>query len=252
MKRNIKLTLAFVGTAYCGWQSQLNGKSVQSVLADAVFSLTGEKPTLQGCGRTDAKVHANNYICNFRTDSKLATRDMLRALNAILPSDICVKDACEVPLSFHSRFDAVEKQYVYLICNSPVRNPFLEGRALMYPYPIDEKVLNSACRHFLGTHDFSAFCASKSSVKDKTRTISYADVSRDGDIVTFTVRGNGFLYNMVRIMVGTLLYIAMGKIAPQSLPDIIASGERHNAGATAKAYGLYLDRVRYDIKDEDK
>ena len=246
MERNIKLDITYIGSAYCGWQSQRNGRTVQETLAAAIEKLTGAYPKLHGCGRTDAGVHAKNYCCSFRTPSKASPETFVRGLNALLPRDIAVKSASEAAPDFHARFSVTGKKYEYYILNSKTRDPFREGRALHYPYPLDEKQLDRAAKDFLGEHDFSAFCAAGGSVKDKVRTITEAYVRREGDVVVFSVAGNGFLYNMVRIMVGTLLAVAQGKIAPDAIPAIIASGDRDAAGATAKPQGLYLSEVYYD------
>lgn len=246
MERNIKLVITYNGAAYCGWQSQRNGGTVQETLAAAIERLTGAYPKLHGCGRTDSGVHAKNYVCSFRTPSKASPETFVRGLNALLPRDIAVRSASEAAPDFHARFSVTGKKYEYYILNSKTRDPFWEGRALHYPYPLDEKQLDRAAEAFLGEHDFSAFCAAGGSVKDKVRIITEASVRREGDVVVFSVAGNGFLYNMVRIMVGTLLGTAQGKIAPGAIPAIIASGDRNAAGATAKPQGLYLSEVYYD------
>ena len=246
MERNIKLDITYIGSAYCGWQSQRNGRTVQETLAAAIEKLTGAYPKLHGCGRTDAGVHAKNYCCSFKTPSKTSPETFVRGLNALLPRDIAVKSASEAAPDFHARFSVTGKKYEYRILNSKTRDPFWEGRALHYPYPLDEAELDRAAKAFLGEHDLSAFCASGGSVKDKVRTITEASVRREGDVVVFSVAGNGFLYNMVRIMAGTLLAIAQGKIAPDAIPAIVASRDRNAAGATAKPQGLYLSEVYYD------
>lgn len=246
MERNIKLVITYNGAAYCGWQSQRNGTTVQETLAAAIERLTGACPKLHGCGRTDSGVHAKNYVCSFKTPSKATPETFVRGLNALLPRDVAVKSASEAKQDFHARFSVTGKKYEYYILNSKTRDPFWEGRALHYPYPLDEKQLDRAAKAFLGEHDFSAFCSAGGSVKDKVRIITEASVRREGDLVVFTVAGNGFLYNMVRIMAGTLLAVAQGKIASDALPEVIASGDRNAAGATAKPQGLYLSEVYYD------
>jgi len=246
MERNIKLVITYNGAAYCGWQSQRNGTTVQETLAAAIERLTRACPKLHGCGRTDSGVHAKNYVCSFKTPSKATPETFVRGLNALLPRDVAVKSASEAEPDFHARFSVTGKKYEYRVLNSKTRDPFWEGRALHYPYPLDEKLLDRAAKAFLGEHDFSAFCSAGGSVKDKVRIITEASVRREGDLVVFTVAGNGFLYNMVRIMAGTLLAVAQGKIAPDALPAVIASGDRNAAGATAKPQGLYLSEVYYD------
>jgi len=245
MERNIKLTISYLGSAYCGWQCQKNGKSVQETVAAAIESLTGFAPKLHGCGRTDSGVHAKKYYCSFKTESEATLLTYKRGLNALLPRDISVLDVSEADMDFHARFSVKAKRYEYYILNSPERDPFWEGRALHYKRRLDEKALSEAACAYVGEHDFSAFCSTGGSVENKVRIIEEAFVRRQGDMVIFSVTGNGFLYNMVRIMVGTLLEIAEGKINAAELPDIIASGDRSRAGATARPQGLYLSEVYY-------
>jgi len=243
--RNILLTITYEGSAYHGWQVQENALTVQQALQDALESLFGSRPAVTGCSRTDTGVHASMFCCNFRANSSLECERIMAALNHFLPEDIAVNGCREVPWGFHARYDCLGKRYKYLIWNGPVRNPFYINRAFHYRYPLDENMLDEAARQFIGTFDFSAFCASGSSTLSKTRTISHAEVRRKGDIVEFTVEGDGFLYNMVRIMAGTLIYIAEGRIDKSGIGDIIKSGDRSRAGFTAPAEGLYLDEVSY-------
>ena len=216
---------------------------------EAIGRVTGEASSTIGCSRTDAGVHANEYFFNFHTDSQIPETRLVPALNAHLPYDIVVTSCKEVEESFHARYCAVGKEYRYLIHNSFVRDPFSENRKYHYRYPLDEQLMHRAAQSFVGTHDFSAFCSAGSTVKDTVRTITYANVSREEDLVVFTVRGTGFLYNMVRIMVGTLLAVAEGKLGEQDIPEIIQSGDRNRAGVTAPAHGLYLNRVFYDPRE---
>lgn len=245
MERNIKLTLSYIGTDYCGWQSQKNGRSIQNTVSEAIEHITGSYPKLFGCGRTDAGVHAKNYCCSFKTESKTETDTFVKGLNAVLPKDISVKCAEEVSEDFNARFSVVGKKYEYYILNTKQRDPFWENRAYHYREKLDEQALDKAASCFLGEHDFVGFSSTGSSVKTTVRTITDASVRREGDMVIFSVSGNGFLYNMVRIMVGTLLAIAQGKINAEDLPEIINSRDRNRAGTTAKAQGLYLSEVYY-------
>ena len=167
-------------------------------------------------------------------------------MNIMLPADIAVKSAVPVPDSFHPRYDVKSKEYRYRILNSRIRDPFLAGRAYQFPVPLDTVLMNRAAGYFVGTHDFSAFTASGSDVADRVRTVYNCSVTSDGGIVTVTVSGSGFLYNMVRIITGTLIDVSCGKICADSIPDIIASLDRERAGFTAPACGLYLYRVEYD------
>ncbi len=248
--RNLFFTLAFDGTAYHGWQVQKNGISVQQIIQDAFEKILGERGNIVGCSRTDAGVHANMYCFNMRTGSNWNCDRLISALNANLPFDIAVTSCCDVGYDFHARYDCVSKQYIYKIWNSPVRNPFKNGYALHYKYPLNEKMLENEAKAFLGEHDFASFCSAHSKIGSTVRNISSFTVERFGDEIILTVEANGFLYNMVRIMVGTLLKIAQGKIEQGSICDIIASKDRSRAGITAPAHGLYLNKVNYifDLK----
>lgn len=246
MERNIKLTLMYDGSPFHGWQMQENAVTVQGCLTEAAERIFGHKITIQGCSRTDAGVHANTFCCNFKTEKEIPCEKIKVGLNALVPESMVVLNAEEAPLSFNARFDCKGKEYIYKIWNSRQRNPFLVGKALHYPYPLDCKLLNEEAKSFLGYHDFSSFCASGSVVKDTRRTVYDCRLEREGDLVIFHVTGDGFLYNMVRIMVGTLLSINSGKIEKGTIPEIISSGDRVRAGITAKAQGLYLNKVFYD------
>ncbi len=250
--RNLLLTLSFDGGNYHGWQVQANAASVQQTLQDAFEQICGSRDNVIGCSRTDAGVHANMYCCNIRTASGIDCDKLVLALNAVLPDDIAVISCAEVPYEFHARYDCQSKEYIYRIWNSPVRNPFLRGRALHYKYELDAEMLSGQAKQFIGTHDFSAFCAAGSSVEDTVRTVTFAGVHREGDEVIFTVCANGYLYNMVRIMVGTLIYIAEGKIERDTIGDIIASLNRERAGVTAPPHGLYLNEVKYIAGEQNE
>ncbi len=243
--RNFLLEISYNGKNYHGWQVQSNAVTVQEKLQDAIESVFGSREDIKGCSRTDSGVHANMFCCNFKTDKNIPAEKISDALNANLPNDISVKACREVPLDFHARYDCKGKEYVYRIWNGKTRNPFLDKLCCFYKYDVDVELLNNEAKSFIGKYDFSAFCATGSSVEDKVREIYSFDVSRCGEEVLFTVRGNGFLYNMVRIMVGTLLDISSGKISPGTICDIIKSGDRSKAGFTAPAEGLYLNSVYY-------
>ena len=243
--RNILLTIKYLGTAYSGWQVQANAPSVQETLQDAVERLFGVRESVVGCSRTDAGVHANMYCCNIRTGSALPCDVAVRGLNAHLPDDIAVLSCRDVDYDFHARYDCRGKEYIYIIHNSHIRDPFLLGRSWDFKKHIDARFLNEQAQGFVGTHDFKAFCASGSSVQSTVRTVKSFRVTRDGENVIMSVSADGFLYNMVRIMVGTLTDITLGRIKPDTIPEIIASLERKNAGITAPPQGLYLNRVYY-------
>ncbi len=244
--RNLLLTISYVGTDYHGWQIQENALTVQEVFQKALFAVTGLSEDIKACSRTDTGVHAREFCVSLLTESKIPPERLAAALNHGLPRDIAVKSCKAVPLDFHARYSCKGKEYTYEIWNHPVREPFLEGRALHYWYPIDEALLDRAAKYYLGSHDFSSFCTLDSRERgDLTRTVTEAKVERRGDLVVFTVAADGFLYNMVRIMTGTLLRVQQGKLSPEDIPGILAAEDRRAAGPTAPACGLYLNRVFY-------
>ena len=243
--QRLLLTLRYDGSRYHGWQVQQNGITVQETLQDAVERLTGIRSGLTGCSRTDAGVHAEMFCCAFDTASPLRGEKMVKALNAHLPRDIAVYGCREVEADFHPRYAALGKRYVYRIWNAPERNPFWEGRALHCRRPLDAAFLNEQAAAYVGTHDFASHQAAGSTVEETIRTVRRAEVERRGEMVLFTVEADGFLYNMVRIMVGTLLGLQAGSLEAGSIPAILESGSRERAGATAPACGLYLDHVFY-------
>ncbi len=242
----ILLTIRYRGTAYHGWQVQPNGVTVQETLQNAIEAVTGVRSGVIGCSRTDAGVHAETFCCTFDTESPLRGERLALALNAHLPQDVAVRDAREVAAEFHPRYDARGKRYVYRVWNGRQRNPFFEENAIHIAVPLDNAKMDTAAKAFLGTHDFAPFCAAGSSVEDTVRTVSRCDVTREGDLVTVTVEADGFLYNMVRIMVGTLLDIVNGRLAEDVIPTIFAQNTRDAAGTTAPAKGLTLQDVFYD------
>lgn len=243
--RNIALTLAFDGTAYHGWQVQANARTVQQMLQDALEAVLRQRPPVTGCSRTDAGVHAREYVCNFRTGSHIPCPNLLRALNVSLPPDIAVQDCREADPAFHARYSAAGKEYVYRILSGPARSPFWFRYALHWPWPLDMRRMQAAADAFMGTHEFSAFCATGGSVRDHVRTVSAARVERTDGLVVFRVRADGFLYHMVRIMAGTLLDVARGAMEPDGIGAVLRSGRRDAAGFTAPAHGLCLNRVFY-------
>lgn len=244
--RNLLFKIAFCGAAFHGWQQQDNAITVQGELKSAFKRLTGEDVNIIGCSRTDAGVHANEFFFNVRTASTIPVESFPVALmSSKLPSEISVYSCKEVDYDFNARFDCEKKEYEYVIENAKTPSPFYYKRAMNYKYNIDVDLMNKAAKHFIGTFDFSAFCAADAQVKSKVRTIYDASVIRDGDLVKFRVQGNGFLYNMVRIMAGTLLYVNNGKIKGDDIPSIIESKDRTKAGITAIPDGLYLNKVFY-------
>ena len=247
MERNFLIKLSYDGAAYHGWQIQDNALTVQQVFQEALQKITGLTEDIKACSRTDTGVHAREFCVSLKTESPIPPERLLAALNHYLPEDVAVRSVEQVPLDFHARYSCKGKEYVYQIWNHSVRDPFLKGRALHYWYPIDEELLNRAAVHYLGAHDFSSFCTLDRREKgDLTRTVFTSKVERAGDLVTFTVAADGFLYNMVRIMVGTLLRVQQGKLTPEDIPGILEAKDRKAAGPTAPACGLYLNRVFYD------
>lgn len=249
MMRNILVTIRYDGRTYHGWQVQDNGSTVQEDFQQALAGVIGHRPDIKGCSRTDAGVHANMFCISFKTEHAIPTERLPHALNRYLPRTIAAMGAREVPEDFHARYSCKGKEYIYQIHNAEFRNPFLEGYALHYWQRLDDEVMREAAVHFLGRHDFTSFCTVDPSRQkgDFHRTIQRIGVLREGNMVTVSVQADGFLYNMVRIMVGTLLYTAQGKIAPDRIPEIISAKDRKLAGPTAPPEGLYLNRVFYEL-----
>ncbi len=242
---NYLLTIRFDGSRYHGWQYQENAISVQQRIMEAAARMFGETPVVNGCSRTDAGVHANRFCCNFKVPKEYPPENVIAALNTYLPNDIAVLECRTVDEDFHARFSCKGKEYEYVVWNAPIRDPFLEKRAYQYKYPLDADLLDRQAKDLLGKHDFCCFMAAGSDAKTTVRTITRADVRREGEKVIFTFAADGFLYNMVRIMTGTLLYIGGGKIPQDSIPAIIASKDRLQAGITVPGDGLYLNRIFY-------
>ena len=245
--RNIKLIIEYDGTNYCGWQVQENGPTIQGSVEKALLAVTGENITINGSGRTDAGVHARGQTANFMTESTIPGEKFAYALNNKLPRDIVIRQSSEVPLDFHARFSATGKKYIYLIYNSKFPSALLRNYAYHVNYceRLDIGRIEKAAEAFIGTYDFAGFMAAGSKVKDTVRTIYELSIERDSDLLRFNFKGNGFLYNMVRIITGTLLYAGIGKIDPYEIKDIIESRDRERAGITAPASGLYLEEVYY-------
>lgn len=243
--KNYLLCLRFDGSAFHGSQRQKNATSIQKALENALSVILRQDTKIKMCSRTDAGVHANMFCVNFFTDVVFDSSKLVCSLNGILPRSVAVYGITSVKNDFNAQKSCISKEYIYKIWNSSYRNPFLENYALHFTRELDVDLLNGEAKAFSGEHDFAAFCASGSNVSSTVRTIYDASLKRDGELVTFTVRGNGFLYNMVRIMTGTLLDIANGKIERGNIHHIINSKDRNLAGATAPSKGLYLNRVFY-------
>ena len=246
---NFLLTLAYDGTNYCGFQVQPNGRSVAAVFQDALEAVLGTRPDIKGCSRTDAGVHALGFRLNFHADTRIPPEKLPLALNQHLPPDIRVLAARVVPEDFHARYAAHTKTYLYRIHNSPIDSPFDEKYYTRVPRRLDTAKMNTAARRFVGKHDFLALCAAGSSAAahgDTVRTITACAVARHGDEVEITVTADGYLYNMVRILAGTLCEVGAGRMQPEAIPGILASRDRHKAGPTLPAKGLFLKSVEYD------
>ena len=231
--RNIALILMYNGAAYHGWQVQKTEISVAQTLERGLSMVCGEPVKVTGCGRTDAGVHAEHYVANFRTDSRIPVDRLPFAANTHIPEDIVVKAAYEVAEDFNAIGSCIKKEYTYRIYNSRIKNPFYVDRAYFYPKRLDEAVMDRAARMFEGTHDFAAVRSVGTNV-------------RSGELLELKVCADGFLYNMVRAITGTVLYAAEGKLTPEDIPVILDSGNRTLAGPTAPPGGLYLTRVWYE------
>lgn len=245
--RNIKMTVAYDGTNYHGFQVQNRTglKTIQGTLENALSLLTKEEISVIGSGRTDAGVHARGQVINFKSQTRIPAARFPLAVNSVLPADIVVLEAQDVPEDFHARFQAKRKTYCYKIYNDRQLSPFWRYYAYHVPVPLDVEGMANGAASFLGTHDFRGFCAKDTAVSNFVRTIYSFSVAQDGPIISFTVTGDGFLYNMVRIMVGTLLEIGKKKRNPGEIPSLLAAGERKLAGMTIPPLGLYLLSVEY-------
>lgn len=257
--RNILITICFDGKAYHGWQVQKNALTVQEVFQNALIKLFGDEFSVKGCSRTDAGVHANMYCLSVRISRtyknkksfKIPCENLVFALNNILPRDIAVIKCQDVPPDFHARYSCRGKQYLYKILNTQIRNPFLESYALHYRYPMDIEKMTQAAKFYLGKHDFTSFCNINNNVRgDMVRNVKKFEILKKDSMIEMKVEADGFLYNMVRIMVGTLLKVCQGKLSPTDIPYVIDGKDRTKAGKTAPPQGLYLNKVFYDLGDE--
>jgi tRNA pseudouridine38-40 synthase len=243
--KNIKLTIEYDGTGYHGWQRQQNAPSVQAVIESALKKLTREDIKLVAAGRTDTGVHALGQVANFHTSANIPPEKYSYALNSILPDDIVIKHSVEVDRSFHSRFDARWRKYRYIIRNSRFPSALERNREWHIRGTLDRVAMQNCCSYLTGTHDFSVFMSSKSNVENTVRTVMSTCLFKDGERIIFEITADGFLYNMVRIIVGTLVKAGRGEMAPDEMAELIKSGDRNKAGMTAPAHGLYLVEVHY-------
>ena len=244
--RNIALKLMYNGTAYHGWQVQKNAVSVCETIQKALGRICGEEIHLTGCGRTDAGVHAERYVASFRTNARIPVERLPFAINTHTPEDIAVRAACEVADDFNAIGSCLRKEYTYRIYNSSIKNPFYVNRAYFYPYPLDESLLDLAASQFIGTHDFAAVRSVGTETRTTVRTVYTCSVTRSGELLELKVSADGFLYNMVRAITGTVLYAAEGKIRPSEIPEILESRDRSRSGPTVPPGGLYLTRLWYE------
>lgn len=245
MEKNYKLIIAYKGTDYSGWQVQPNKNTIQGTVEDTFKLMFKSKIKLSASGRTDAGVHALAQVANFRSEFDIRPDKLVQALNTKLPGDIRIKDCSIMDDEFHSRYDAIGKTYLYYIYNSRINSPFWKDYSYMVPYRLDFDKMAVAAQGFKGEHDFLGFMSSGSSVKDTVRTIHDIKLHKNDNMIVMEITGNGFLYNMVRIIAGTLIDIGRGKIPVEEIKAIIDSKDRKRGGHTAKANGLFMKNVYY-------
>lgn len=243
---NYKMVIAYDGSRYNGWQKQGNTKdTIQGKLEKVLEKLEGREVEVIGAGRTDAGVHALGQVANVKLESKINGETLLQYLNQYLPEDIAVLSVKEVPMRFHSRLNATEKTYLYRIYRSEIPNPFIRKYTVTITEELDIEKMRMAAELLIGEHDFKSFCSLKKSKKSTIRTLYSITIEEIEEEIRISVRGNGFLYHMVRIIVGTLLEVGTGKKKPEEIEQILEKGERQAAGKTAPAHGLFLKEVKY-------
>lgn len=245
-ERNVKVVLEYDGTAYEGWQSQASGNTIQDALVRAIQAVTGEKATVYGAGRTDAGVHAAGQVANFRTRTAIPADRLPHALNAHLPDDISVLSAEDVPPEFHAQFSARGKTYRYAVVCRPTRPSLDRNRVYWWRSELDVEAMRRAASYLVGEHDFRAFGSATSEIKNTVRRIHRLDIEFRRPYIEFWVSGNGFLYNMVRSLVGTLLLVGKGDLTAEAVEEILRSRDRRRAGPVVPAKGLTLVEVHYE------
>jgi len=244
--RNIKLTIQYDGTRYSGWQFQKNAKSIQDTIEKAVKTITGKHSRLIGSGRTDSGVHAKAQVANFKTNSKIPLKNIQMALNSALPGDIVISKIDEVPIDFNAQHNAVSKLYCYTIYNNDFVDPLIRNFAAKCFYKLDISAMRSSAKFFLGRHDFKSFQTNDGGgEKDTVRTIKEIKIEKRGDLIYIYIEADGFLYNMVRSIVGTLIEIGRGKLESDSVKHMLAKRDRRCSGPTVPAKGLCLISVKY-------
>ena len=247
MRRNFRLTLCYDGTRYRGWQKQGNtDNTIQARLETLLSRLLGQAVELAGCGRTDAGVHARRQVCSFRAETDLSCEKLLAEIRQYLPEDIGALSLEEAEPRFHARLSCREKTYVYRIWNSESPDVFHRRYRTAWPGKLDEAAMRRAAALLIGEHDFSAFCTARGKKKSAVRTVKSIELQRDGEELRLIFTGDGFLYNMVRILTGTLLEVGSGQRSAESVAETLASLDRAQAGFTAPPQGLFLWEVRYD------
>ncbi|UOY91510.1 tRNA pseudouridine(38-40) synthase TruA [Ectobacillus sp. JY-23] len=242
----IKCTISYDGTNFSGYQMQQKDRTVQFEIERALRKIHKDDIRTHASGRTDAGVHAYGQVLHFDSPLTIPALGWVAALNSALPEDIAVRRVEKVHSSFHARYDVVSKEYRYKVLLNDRDNVFARNYMYRYPYHINVGTIETAAKHFLGTHDFTSFCSAKSDKENKVRTIHEIEIQRSGDELLFRFVGNGFLYNMVRIMVGTLLDVGQGRRAPADIPVILEQRDRRYASKTAPGHGLYLWQVNYN------
>ncbi|MCR5704654.1 MAG: tRNA pseudouridine(38-40) synthase TruA [Eubacterium sp.] len=248
MKR-VRLLISYDGTNYCGWQIQINGVTVEEVLNKALTELLGEEIHVIGASRTDSGVHAYGNVAVFDTETKIPSDKICFALNQRLPDDIRIQKSDEVPMDWHPRFQDSVKTYEYRILNRRFPDPMRRLYTHFVYMPLDVEKMKEACRYIVGEHDFASFCSAGSQVLSTVRTVYTLEVEKVGDEITIQISGNGFLYNMVRIIAGTLLKVGLGVYPPEHIKEIIEAKDRYAAGPKAPARGLSLMEIKYREKD---
>ena len=244
--RNIAIKLAYDGTAYHGWQVQRGGEiTVGETLETALSKICGHTVKVVGCGRTDAGVHALSYCANFKTNCRIPTERFPLAVNSVLPDDITVLDSIETAEDFNAILSCEKKEYVYKISNARTRNPFLQNRVCFYPIPLDIAKMQAAAKCFEGTHDFRAVRNVGTETKTTVRTVFWCNICEEDDVINMYICADGFLYNMVRTIMGTIVYCGIGKIAPEEIATLLLKGDRVLSGPTMPPQGLYMSRVWY-------
>ena len=244
--KNIALRIMFDGSRYHGWQVQKSEETVAGTFESVLSNLCGHPVKIHGCGRTDAGVHAESYCANFKTSSNIPTDRLPLAINSLLPPDIAVLSACPAPDDFDATLSCIKKEYTYRIFCSRIRNPFYYGKVYFYPNKLDIGAMKKASQAFIGTHDFAAVRSAGTETKTTIRTVYWYEIGEKGDIIELKACANGFLYNMARAMVGTLLYVSEGKISPDDLPRLLEQKDRRLTGPTVPPDGLFLTRIWYD------